>query len=250
MSNNFKVLFVITARGGSKGLPGKNLKKIGGLSLLGYKANSAQSCKYCSRIVLSSDNQSIIDEAKKYGVEVPFIRPKQLATDEASSDSVISHLIDWVEKNEKDCYDAVMLLEPSSPFATSDHYTKAIELFIKKKATLVLGVREIEIPSVFTSKLESNNSIADLVEKIGLLSASRRQDQETEVTPNGALYLISWKEFKKTRKIYSNSQKSYGSLMSQMNSIEIETNENLEYARFLVSKGYFDVNDWLEVKSA
>ena len=95
-----------------------------------------------------------------------------------------------------------------------------------------------------------NGFRTELVEKIGLLSTSRRQDQETEVTPNGALYLISWKEFKKTQKIYSNSQKSYGLLMNQMDSIEIETNQDLEYARFLVSKGYFDVNDWLEVKSA
>ena len=249
MNNNFRVLFVIIARGGSKGLPGKNLREIGGLSLIDYKANSAQSCKYCNRIVISSDDDSIIDEARKYGVEVPFIRPKSLATDEATSDSVISHLIDWIEENEKDCYDAIMLLEPSSPFATSDHYTKAIELFIEKKASLILGVREIEIPSVFTSKIEDNNSISDLVEKIGDLNSSRRQDQKSEVTPNGALYLISWEEFKKTRKIYSNAKKSYALLMSRLNSIEIETNEDLAYARFLVSNNYFDINDWLEVKS-
>ncbi|MEE2705165.1 MAG: acylneuraminate cytidylyltransferase family protein [Pseudomonadota bacterium] len=249
MSNNFRVLFVITARGGSKGLPGKNLREIGGLSLIGYKANSAQSCKYCNRVVISSDDNSIINEANKYGVEAPFIRPKSLATDQASSDSVISHLIEWIEEKENDSYDAIMLLEPSSPFATNDHYTKAIELFIEKKASLVLGVREIEIPSVFASKIEDNNSISDLVEKIGDLNSSRRQDQKPEVTPNGALYLISWEEFKKTQKIYSNPKRSYGLLMSRLNSIEIETSEDLAYARFLVSNDYLDINDWLEVKS-
>ena len=119
MSNNFRVLFVITARGGSKGLPGKNLREIGGLSLIGYKANSAQSCKYCNRVVISSDDNAIINEANKYGVEAPFIRPKSLATDQASSDSVISHLIEWIEEKENDSYDAIMLLEPSSPFATN-----------------------------------------------------------------------------------------------------------------------------------
>ena len=246
MKKDVKILFLIMARGGSKGLPGKNLEKIQDLSLLGYKAKSALSCPYCSRIVLSSEDPLIIKEAETFGIEIPFIRPTALATDNASSDSVVSHLVDWIDKNENNSYDAIMLLEPSSPFATSKHYEEAIEIFIKEGASLVLGVRKIDTPTIFTSEIKSNGSIPSLVKNIKNIKKLRRQDQPLEVTPNGALYLIKWDEIKKTQKIYSNPDKTYGLIMDNFNSIEIETPEDLAYARFIVSENYFDISPWRE----
>ena len=78
-----KILFLITARGGSKGVPGKNLRELGGISLVGFKAISAKKSKYCSRLIISTDSPEIQENARRYGVEVPFTRPAELASDTA-----------------------------------------------------------------------------------------------------------------------------------------------------------------------
>lgn len=80
-----KVLFVITARGGSKGVPGKNIRVLGGMPLIAYKIIAAKKCQYESRIIVSTDDEDIAEIAKKYGAEVPFVRPAELATDSAAA---------------------------------------------------------------------------------------------------------------------------------------------------------------------
>ena len=108
----------MVGRGGSKGLPGKNLRRIGGKSLVAFKAIAAKKSHCCSRLVVSSDSIDIQEEARRHGAEVLFDRPADLASDTASSSDVVLHAMDWIERNEGRRYDAVMLLEPSSPFAT------------------------------------------------------------------------------------------------------------------------------------
>ena len=93
------VIFLIIARGGSKAVPGKNLRKVAGISLVGFKAISALRSKYCTRLIISTDDPEIQEDARGYGVEVPFTRPEELATDTASSIDVISHAMDWIEEN-------------------------------------------------------------------------------------------------------------------------------------------------------
>ena len=118
------ILFLILARGGSKGLPGKNLKRIADLSLIGFKARAALKCAGCSRLMISTDSAEIQAEARNHGVEVPFTRPAELASDTATSESAIEHALRWIEDTEKRRYDAVMLLEVSSamPTARSLHW--------------------------------------------------------------------------------------------------------------------------------
>jgi CMP-N,N'-diacetyllegionaminic acid synthase len=239
------ILFLIAARGGSKGVPGKNLKPIAGLSLLGYKARSAQACGACSRLILSTDASDIQAEGRRLGLDVPFIRPADLATDDAPSDGVVAHAMDWIEEHEGKTYDAVMLLEPASPFATAAHYKQAVDLFTKHNADLVVGLREIETYSVFTSPLGDNGSIAPIVEKMQSAKGLRRQDQPIEVTMNGAFYLIGWKAFRRTGKIYGDPAGCFGVVMDHWHSIEIETPEDLATAEFAVTQGYLDVSPWL-----
>lgn len=88
MTQTPEILFLLVGRGGSKGLPGKNLREIGGLSLTGYKAIAAKQSRYCSRLIVSSDSPEIRNEAKRYGAEVLFERPAELATDTASSNEI------------------------------------------------------------------------------------------------------------------------------------------------------------------
>jgi len=129
-----RVLYLITARGGSKSIPKKNLARIGGLSLVGFKARAAQGAASCARLMISTDDPEIQDEARALGVDVPFTRPAELATDTASSDDVVRHAMDWVESQEgPNPYDAVMLLEPSSPFARSEDFDGAVRLMAEPK---------------------------------------------------------------------------------------------------------------------
>jgi len=250
VSNDISILFLITARGGSKGVPNKNLKKVGGLSLTGYKAISAQNCAYCKHLILSTDSEDIRTEGLSLGLDVPFIRPGELATDTASSDSVVKHAMNWVEHNHKEPFDAIMLLEPASPFATAEHYERAIELFITQKAELVVGVREMETPSSFVGNLSKKNSISNIVTKIRNMTKLRRQDQETEVTMNGTFYLIDWQAFKQTGRIYNDPDKCYGILMDRWHSVEIETPEDLVFAEFLIEKGYINMQPWTKAEKS
>ena len=244
MADTAQILFLLVGRGGSKGLPGKNLREVGGLSLIGYKARSALQSRYCSRLIVSSDSEAIRNEAVRHGAEMLFERPAELATDTATSNDVVLHAMDWIEAHEGRRYDAVMLLEPSSPFARPEHFDESIELFAARNASLVVGMRETEVSSIFVGTLGADGSIAGIVDKMLKTPAQRRQDQPIEVTMNGALYLVGWDAMRKHRKIYADPAKSYGILMDRLHSIEIETAADLAYASYVIEHGMLDASPW------
>ena len=165
--DHLRVLFLIVARGGSRGVKDKNIRRIGDLSLLGYKAVTAQKSRYCTRLILSTDSAEIQKEGRKYGVEIPFTRPAELASDTASSIDVIRHAMDWIEQEGADTYDAFMLLEPSSPFATAQDYDQAIELMQSRDANVVVGMRETEVHSTFVGELDPDLRITQIIDQIG-----------------------------------------------------------------------------------
>lgn len=244
MATSPDILFLIAARGGSKGLPGKNLKSVGGLSLLGYKARAAQRCQACSRLILTTDDEDIAAEGRRLDVDVPFIRPADLATDEATSDSVVTHAMDWIEETEKRTYDAVMLLEPASPFATADHLDAAIALYTDRDADLVVGLRQLDTYEPLTGELSPDGSISSIVEKMHKTNGLRRQDLRPQVTMNGAFYLINWSTFRRTEKIYGEPARSYGMVMDSWHSLEIETANDLALAEYAAEKGLIDLTPW------
>jgi CMP-N,N'-diacetyllegionaminic acid synthase len=132
------VLYLITARGGSKGVPGKNLRKIGGHSLIAWKAHAAkQVISDEDRLVISTDCPIIKMEARVNQVEVPFTRPAELATDTASSADVIKHALASLDTQ----HDTVVLLEPSAPFTTPDHLVTALTMKQSKNAHLIVGMK-------------------------------------------------------------------------------------------------------------
>jgi CMP-N,N'-diacetyllegionaminic acid synthase len=244
MPSSFRVLYLIIARGGSKGVPRKNLRAIGGKSLIAYKAIAARNAKSCSRLIVSSEDEEIIEEAKRYGAESLFVRPAELASDTAGSAEVILHAMEWMEKHEGQSYDAIMLLEPASPFATADYFDRAVTMMQEKEANLVVGVRETEVSSIFVGTMGTDGSIAEIVNKITNVKGLRRQDQPKEVTMNGAFYLINWEFFKRQRMIYADTENSYGIMMPEAYSLEIETPLDLAYGEFLVEHKYIDISPW------
>jgi CMP-N,N'-diacetyllegionaminic acid synthase len=240
------VLFLIAARGGSKGIPGKNLRQVAGLTLVGFKARAAQKCSACTRLIISTDSAEIQSEAKRLGVEVPFTRPAELATDTATSESVLAHAIAWIEENERRSYDAIMLLEPASPFATDAHLTAAIDLYTARSADLVVGMRATDPASMFIGPQSESGSIANIVGGLNNVASRRRQDQQSEWTMNGALYLVGWEALKEGGKVYGTPEKCFGLLMDRWHSLEIETPEDLALAEFAAGKGYLDLSPWKE----
>ena len=239
-----KVLFLIVARGGSKGVSGKNLRRLGGISLVGFKALSARKSRYCTRLIISTESEEIQADARRYGVEVPFTRPAELATDTATSVDVMSHAFDWVERSGNEQYDALMLLEPASPFGRASDYDAAVELMVARHADVVVGVRPTEVNSVFVGPLDKEGRITSIIDKMQSLELSRRQDFAQEYTMNAALYLVRWSFFARHRRIYVNRHTTYAHVMPREYSVEIDTPEDLRYAEFLVEKGYVDLSHW------
>ena len=240
-----RVLYLITARGGSKGIPKKNLCKIEGISLVGYKAISSHQSKYCTRLMVSTEDPEIQADAETHDVEVPFTRPAELATDTASSMDVISHVIDWIEGEGTDVYDAVMLLEPSSPFARWFDYDRAVEMMIEKDANAVVAVRPMEVSSVYVGPLDREGRITSIIDKMRKVTyAVRRQGMQAEYTANGALYLMRWDYLKQFRDIYHDRDGSFGYIMDEPYGLEIDHPIDLQWARFLVQTGMIDISHW------
>lgn len=239
-----KTLYLITARGGSKGVPGKNIRKLAGLSLVGFKARAAKKTKSCARLVISTDSEEIAEEARRHDVEVPFMRPAELASDTAKSNDVIAHAIAFFEER-GERYDAIMLLEPSSPFARPEDYDAAVALMETTKANAVVGMRKMEVSSVFVGPMDDDGKIGAIVRKMKDHADKGRQQLRPEYTMNGALYLFGWDFFKAHKNIYHDAEGTYGHVMPDELSLEIDELAQLHYAEYLVDRGIVDAKIWL-----
>ena len=237
-----RVLYLITARGGSKGVPNKNIRLVGGLPLIAYKIIAAQKSHVNKRIIVSTDSDGIAEVAIRHGAEVPFMRPEYLASDTASSVDVVMHAIQWIEENDNRKYDYVCLLEPSSPFATSDDLDAAINLIIEKKADTCLGMKEVDVTRNLIHQLDDKGGLSLFYDEIKHLASVRRQEQNHEYTMNGCMYIAKWDYFKEHKLFHSNNSIPY--IMTSEKSIEIDSIMDYEFACFLVDKGLIDVLDW------
>lgn len=237
-----RVLYLITARGGSKGVPNKNIRLVGGLPLIAYKIIAAQKSNVDKRIIVSTDSDKIADVAIQYGAEVPFMRPEYLASDTAGSMDVVMHAVQWIEENDKSKYDYICLLEPSSPFATSKDLDAAIQLILQKKADTLLGMEEAGITRNFIHPLDDRGGLSFFYNEIKRLTSVRRQDQVPEYTMNGCMYIAKWDYFKENKLFHSDDSVPY--IMPAEKSVEIDSMIDYEFACFLVEKGLIDISDW------
>ena len=139
-----KILAVVTARGGSKGIPRKNIVDLGGRPLIQHTISAARKANLLDRVIVSTDDEEIATVSLKCGAEVPFIRPVELAGDTSAHIPVIQHAVRFLEDKENYFVDYVMLLQPTSPFRTSSDIDGAIEVAISTNADSVMGVTEVE----------------------------------------------------------------------------------------------------------
>lgn len=221
-----RILGIITARGGSKGVPGKNIKLLGSLPLLAYTTNAANTAVCLDKTIISTDDTAIAAVAKEYQIEVPFIRPTDLATDTASSIDVVQHAVAYLEL-QGEFFDAVCLLQPTSPFRPKGFIDKAIQKFIRDKADALVSV--LPVPHEFNPHwvFEPNEK--------GLLQIAtgdkeiikRRQDLPQAFFRDGAIYIT------KTSVIKEGS--FYGTKLSYLENnpdfyVNIDTPEDWEKA--------------------
>lgn len=239
---NLKILHLVTARGGSKGIPHKNLQMVGELPLLAYKIRSAQKSALKGPVVVSTDCGEIAAVARSFGAEVPFMRPEYLATDEADSLDVVRHALCWLKENTGEVFDCVSLLEPSSPFATYADLNGAMALLAQGQADSVLGVVNVKVNPVFVKPLDAEGRLSRFYESMKPLKRVRRQDFEPSYTFNGAVYLFRRDYFEKTGMIVSENSLPY--IMDDCSSLEIDTPFELDLARFLAETGRVDLSYW------
>ena len=137
------ILGVITARGGSKGIPGKNIKLLGGKPLIAYTIEAARASGIFDRLILSTDDGAIADVARKYGAEVPFLRPVELALDTTPHLPVMQHAAGWLKKHEGYSSDYIAIHQPTSPLRQPRHLQEAFGRLVESGADSVIGVAEI-----------------------------------------------------------------------------------------------------------
>ncbi len=133
---------MIPARGGSKGLPGKNIKQLQGKPLIAYTIEQAKESKYIDRVIISTEDDQIAEVSKRYGAEVPFQRPAELARDDSSMMDVLLHAVKWMEGEAKFKFDILVLLHVTTPLREAEDIDKCIELLVDEKTDNVFSVAE------------------------------------------------------------------------------------------------------------
>lgn len=181
------IVALITARGGSKELPRKNILPLAGKPLIAWTIEAALGSRRLSGIFVSTDDPEIAQIAKKYGAEVPFMRPATLAQDNSDSFAVARHALHWMAEHEKTQPSYMMLLQPTSPLRTTADIDKAIQLAEAKNASAVVSVCQAKQHPYLSKRILDDGTLADFIPSD--LTDSRRQALPPVYVLNGAIYL-------------------------------------------------------------
>jgi len=225
-----KYLAVITARGGSKGIPGKNTKPLNGKPLILYTLEAARMVFQDQYIYVSTDSQEIKNTVESSGLEVPFLRPAELATDTSSSEDVLKHAIKEAVKKGL-LFDAVVLLQPTSPFRNEEHIQSAIIEFEKDPESLLLSVTEARENPYYTLMEEDKDGF---LQKSKQSNFTRRQDCPSVWNINGAIYIFPKNEFMKGG-FDTLSKRKF--VMNALASIDIDSSSDWTIAESLLKAG-------------
>jgi len=227
-----RILYLIPARGGSKGVPDKNIKEMLGTPLISYTINAAQEvASPLDCVCVSTDSVKIKSVVESRGLEIPFLRPLELATDSATTESVIFHAIDYF-KDKNEVYDVVVLLQPTSPLRNSKHIKEALESFFQSDVDMVVSVKETK-SNPYYILFEENEEGFLFKSKQG--NFTRRQDCPKVYELNGAVYIFSIEKFLKNGFAGLVNRKKY--LMDEMSSVDIDTELDWFVCEYILKKG-------------
>jgi CMP-N-acetylneuraminic acid synthetase len=230
---NSKILAIIPARAGSKGIKDKNIRKIREKPLIAYTIEVARESNIFDKIIVSTDSEIIAEIAKQYGAEIPFLRPQEIATDEAKSIDVLIHAMTYFKENDEN-FDYIMMLQPTSPLRSVKDIINAVNLINEKDANAVVSVCETDHPPLWSNTLPESLLMDQFLLKE--VREKRRQDIPKYYRLNGAIYLAKADYLMKTKDWYEKN--SYAYIMEKENSLDIDTELDLQILDYLMSKKY------------
>ena len=227
-----KILAVIVARGGSKGIPKKNLKPLNGKPLIQYTIEAAKGSKFLSDIIVSTDSDEIANFAKTLGMNVPFVRPDDLANDVISPMFAVLHAKKFME-DQGYVYDAILMLQPTAPFRRSDDIDGAISLMLETNSDSVISVVDVGAYHPARMKYLEGDRLID-PPFCEAYENQRRQELKPMFIRNGAIYLtkspiLEAKSFK--------GKDCRAWVMSWQRSVNLDTQEDFFYAEWLAERG-------------
>lgn len=226
-----KILVLIPARGGSKGIPGKNIKPLNGKPLIYYSLDIARAFFQDEDICVSTDDLRIAEKVREYGLEVPFMRPDSLATDHATTNDVIFHSLDFY--SEKGIiYDYTLLLQPTSPFRQEMHVAECLKMAASKPFEMIISVKETDANPYYVLFEEDE---AGVLQKSKNATFTRRQDCPAVWQANGAIYLINNQVLREKKDLGALIKSKL--VMESRYSIDLDTMEDWMMAECMLEKG-------------
>lgn len=230
---NKKYLAVIPARGGSKGIPQKNIKEMNGKPLIAYTieaANKAIEMGALAKCIVSTDSEEIAQVSRQYGADVPFLRPDYLASDTAKSVDVVLHALSYLEE-QGEKYDAVITLQPTSPMRTVEDLVGGMTLYDENDTDSVIAVYE-DVKANGFNYYRMGPGSAGLAEHKEHNTGIRRQEMKPMYVRNGALYISSVQLLRERKIIIGDVPLLY--VMPKERSIDVDSLQDFEYIEFLM----------------
>lgn len=228
-------LIIIPARGGSKGIPKKNIKSFNGKPLIYHTIDVARQITIDKNICVSTDDNEIIKIVEDYKLKVPFVRPKELATDVAGTYEVLLHALNFYEQHGQ-YFDCIILLQNTSPFRNINHIKDALNLY-SNDIDMVVSVRETSVNPYYNCFEE--DEFGFLYTSKGAGNYTRRQDVPKAYEYNGAIYIINPLSLKARSLNKFTKIKKY--LMDDIHSVDLDSMMDWKFAEFLIKDGF--IND-------
>ena len=227
------ILAVITARGGSKGIPKKNLSTILGKPLIAYTIEAALQARTLTRTIVSTDDKTIAQVSEQYGAEVPFLRPKHLSTDTATGIAVLQHAVTYLTANEDYFTDIIVCLQPTSPLRSAEDIDQAVNLCLKSGADSVVSLCRAKHHPFWMKKIVDGRVYSLLNEDEHIYT--RRQALPPVYQLNGALYVTKTHVLIEENRVLGKYTAPY--IMPPERSIDIDTPDDLKFATVLLKEG-------------
>jgi CMP-N,N'-diacetyllegionaminic acid synthase len=220
---------LVTARGGSKGVPKKNIRLVGGKPLIAWTIEAALNSRRLDRVVVSTDDPEIMRVAAAYGAETPFMRPNDLAGDTSGHLGVVLHAIHWLREHGDDAH-YIMTLQPTSPFRSSQDIDAAIDLAESRDATAVTSVKPASEHPMWAKLIDQHGVVRPFISDE--LNKALRQDLPDCYSSNGAIYLNRCRDLERDQLMVPQGTLAY--IMSIENSIDIDTPWDFRIADLLM----------------
>lgn len=226
MIENKKVLAIIPARGGSKGIPKKNIKAVSGKPMINYTIEAAKECDYIDKVIVSTDDEEIAEISMRAGAIVPFLRPDELAVDDARLIDVVMHAVEFYERK-AERYDIIVVLQPTSPLRTAEDVQKALEYYMRKGEKSLLSISEVSEHPEHMRQFNDENELEKMIKE------EETSESKKYYKINGAIFINSMSELNEKTEFEDNVM---GYVLSKEHGIDIDDPEDVVVAEYYLSQ--------------